>query len=107
MFDFKACFAALNHERAPFPWQERLFHQAMGGQWPKLLNLPTASGKTAIIDIALLILAAGSPAARRRIAFVVDRRVVVDEAARKAEHLAERLGAHPCNRCPNKNNRRQ
>lgn len=91
MFDFKACFAALNHDKAPFPWQERLFHQAMDGQWPKLLSLPTASGKTAIIDIALLILAAGSPAARRRIAFVVDRRVVVDEAARKAEHIAERL----------------
>lgn len=81
----------------PFPWQRRLFRQWLcpddttQARWPQWLQLPTASGKTAIIDLAVLALAAGSPCARRRIAFVVDRRLVVDEAARRARLIAQRL----------------
>ena len=72
----------------PFPWQERLCVQVLQARWPRVIGLPTASGKTAIIDIAVFALAAGAPEACRRIAFVVDRRVVVDEAAERARHLA-------------------
>jgi CRISPR-associated endonuclease/helicase Cas3 len=59
--------------------------------------LPTASGKTACLDIAVFGLAAQAnlpPEKRqtfRRICFVVDRRVIVDEAYQQALHLAESL----------------
>lgn len=72
----------------PFPWQTRLCARVLAVGWPRVLQLPTAAGKTATMDIAVFALAAGAPAARRRVAFVVDRRVVVDEASRRARHLA-------------------
>ncbi|MBV8844757.1 MAG: type I-U CRISPR-associated helicase/endonuclease Cas3 [Bryobacterales bacterium] len=96
---FEDWFRALNDNKKPFPWQQRLFRewlcpeQADSARWPELIKLPTASGKTALIDIAVLALAAGSPAARRRIVFIVDRRVVVDEAALRANAIRERLRA--------------
>jgi CRISPR-associated endonuclease/helicase Cas3 len=49
------------------------------------------AGKTAVLDVAVYALAKGAPGAARRIFFVVDRRVVVDEAAARAEHLKEAL----------------
>jgi len=97
---FDAWFRELNNlkpDKGPFPWQRRLFHQWLcpadtnDQRWPRLIKLPTASGKTAVIDLAVLALAAGSACARRRIVFVVDRRVVVDEAAMRATAIATRL----------------
>lgn len=90
LYDFKP-------DQDPFPWQRRLFRHWLcppnpaDARWPNLLKLPTASGKTSIIDLAVLALAAGSPCARRRIALVVDRRLVVDEAASRAHRIADRL----------------
>ncbi|MGR9053682.1 MAG: type I-G CRISPR-associated helicase/endonuclease Cas3g, partial [Gammaproteobacteria bacterium] len=88
--DFDAFFQAL-HDRVPFPWQTRLAkHLCERGRWPQALNLPTASGKTAALDAALfhLIVEAEKPAgerrAPRRIFFVVDRRLVVDEAYQRS-----------------------
>jgi CRISPR-associated endonuclease/helicase Cas3 len=75
----------------PFPWQERLAELALQGKWPASIGLPTSAGKTALIDIALFALAKRAPNAARRIFFVVDRRVIVDEAAERAGHLAEKL----------------
>ena len=81
----------------PFPWQERLAARVCAGSWPKALALPTASGKTACLDIAIFALAcqATLPAAERiaprRIAFVVDRRVIVDEAFDRARRIARYL----------------
>ena len=80
-----------------FPWQARLIHEiAEEGRWPDLLDLPTGSGKTVAIDIAVfhLALQADEGEARRaamRVAFVVDRRLVVDEAFSRAERLAAAL----------------
>lgn len=51
--------------------------------WPRVIGLPTASGKNAIIDIAVFALAVRAPEACRRIGFVVDRRVAVDEASER------------------------
>ena len=65
--------------------------------WPETLQLPTASGKTAVIDIAIFLLAhqANLPSeqrtAPRRIWFVVDRRIVVDEAYTRAARISEKL----------------
>ena len=101
--------------REPFDWQTCLAHRvlaagaqtvgddaaAIGGKkaWPEAIALPTAAGKTACMDIAVFALAAqadrlttGQPlSAPRRIFFVVDRRVIVDEAFERARLLATRL----------------
>ncbi len=84
----------------PFPWQSMLAEERAakpGGEWPQQIDLPTASGKTACIDIAIYALAAqfDSPVsertAPRRIWFVVDRRIVVDEAYERACQIADKL----------------
>lgn len=96
---FDNWFKAMNGGCEPFPWQQRLFHEWLcpkrpeDTRWPSLIKLPTASGKTALIDLAILALAAGSPCSRRRIVFVVDRRVVVDEAALRAHAIKQLLDA--------------
>ncbi len=81
----------------PFPWQVRLANRVCDGNWPRCIALPTAAGKTACLDIAVFALAyqADKPAdkrtAPRRIFFVVDRRIVVDQAYEHARHLAAAL----------------
>lgn len=96
---FDEFFNAL-HEYEPFDWQRQLARRvadAAGEGWPEVLALPTASGKTAVIEIAIFALscqAALPPDERtapRRIFFVVDRRVIVDEAFERARRLAKRL----------------
>ena len=89
--DFPAFFQEV-HGHAPFPWQSRLACEVIAsGAWPAVLDLPTGSGKTAALDIAVFHLAACAGRAERtapmRIAFVVDRRLVVDEAHGRAERL--------------------
>lgn len=79
----------------PFPWQDRLAEQVLAGQWPRAIGMPTAAGKTAVIDIAVFALAMHAPNSARRIFFVVDRRVIVDEAAAHAVELAECLRKAP------------
>jgi CRISPR-associated endonuclease/helicase Cas3 len=90
--DFPEYFSALNDDHEPFPWQQRLVDQLFdtGGLWPELLNLPTASGKSSAVDIALFALAAGLPVPRR-IVFVVDRRVIVQQAAEHARKISDAL----------------
>lgn len=85
----------------PFPWQARLVQEvvANGGLWPAVLGLPTSAGKTSALDAAVFLLAlqAGKSVHARTAAirtfFVVDRRIVVDEAADKARKLAKELNA--------------
>ena len=81
----------------PFPWQTMLAARVAGGRWPVALDLPTASGKTACMDIAIWALArqadrsVAERTAPRRIWFVVDRRIVVDEAHDRAAWIARKL----------------
>jgi CRISPR-associated endonuclease/helicase Cas3 len=96
---FPEFFQAL-HNLEPFPWQKALAARVLSGEgWPRLLPIPTGAGKTALMDIAVFALAseAGVSASGRRsplrIFFVVDRRVVVDEAHQRALGIARALEA--------------
>lgn len=97
--DFDRFYEAL-YGYKPFRWQSRLAQQICIGCWPDYLKLPTSSGKTAAIDIAVFALAyqacpenrpSGVVSAARRIFFVVDRRIIVNEAYRRASKMAKRL----------------
>ena len=106
--DFPAFFSALWGQE-PFAWQSKLAERVMGvaageplrsvakASWPEVLALPTGSGKTACIDIAVFALAVQGTAtmkavtAPRRIFFVVDRRIIVDEAHDRARRIAQKL----------------
>ncbi|MBK8803173.1 MAG: type I-U CRISPR-associated helicase/endonuclease Cas3 [Fibrobacteres bacterium] len=79
------------HGSSPFPWQQRLLDEVVEtGKWPSVLSLPTGTGKTAILDISLFALACGAKVPRRTI-LVVDRRIVVDDAYRRAEVIRSNL----------------
>ncbi|MDY0170273.1 MAG: type I-U CRISPR-associated helicase/endonuclease Cas3 [Thermoguttaceae bacterium] len=94
--DFDAYFREL-HDCEPYAWQRRLAAQAVEGAWPVAIDLPTASGKTACIDIAIFALAcqAWRPPVERtaptRVFFSVNRRVIVDEAYGRSRHIGEKL----------------
>jgi CRISPR-associated endonuclease/helicase Cas3 len=100
--DFPRFFEALwstDSRLEPFPWQRRLMRLVADERrgWPQVLDLPTGSGKTAVLDIALFHLAIeasrGTVArnAPRRIVMVVDRRTVVDQAYERAHLIADKL----------------
>ena len=87
---FDQFFSELHSGAKPFPWQRKLAERVLTSGWPAVIDLPTASGKTACIDIALYALACSS-ALPRRIFFVVDRRVVVNEASNRMKLIAKAL----------------
>ncbi len=99
--DFAAFFEG-THGFPPFPWQVALAERVSGGNWPRCIALPTAAGKTACIDIAVFALALqaarpfGERTSPRRVFFVVDRRIVVDQACQHATKLRDAL-ATPIN----------
>ena len=80
--DFTAFFHEVHGpKKKPFPWQIELAKQVCTSGWPEQLDLPTAAGKTSVLDIAVFSLAAQAADTNRtaplRIFFVIDRRVVV------------------------------
>lgn len=90
--DFAAFFGAI-HGHAPFPWQRRLVEQiAHENRWPDVLDLPSGTGKTAALDVAVFHLALQADRKERyaplRIVLVVDRLLVVDDADRRARKIA-------------------
>ena len=78
----------------PFLWQQRLFRRFIGNELPSALDLPTGLGKTSVMTIWLLA-RAFNPNLPRRLAYVVDRRAVVDQATTVAEELRDRISALP------------
>ena len=84
-------------DKSPFPWQIRLMQHWLEKGLPGSINLPTACGKTSTIDVAVFVLAEQAelpPAQRtvgRRLFFVVDRRLVVDDAHTHANRLVNAL----------------
>ncbi|MCC5807308.1 MAG: type I-U CRISPR-associated helicase/endonuclease Cas3 [Opitutales bacterium] len=90
---FPEFFAELNDGHTPFPWQSELAERAVAGDWPDCITAPTGSGKTACLEVAVYALASQAhlpPAERnaaRRIFFIVNRRVIVDEAFDRAQRM--------------------
>lgn len=100
--DFPQFFAAVHQDPngsgapTPFPWQqalvERIYHHDDARTaWPEIIDVPTGLGKTAVLDVAVFLAAARPPSPYRRIFFVVDRRIVVDEAHDHAKRIATAL----------------
>ena len=89
--DFAAFFRDV-HGYAPFPWQQRLTtHVLEACAWPKVIDLPTGTGKTAVLDTAVFAMAAQPKTTPRRVVFVIDRRIVVDQVYERAQRIRKRI----------------
>jgi CRISPR-associated endonuclease/helicase Cas3 len=94
--DFPACFKSLT-DHDPFPWQERLFAAMVAGGIPDACDIPTGLGKTSVI--AIWVLALGHSLLQEsetrkiplRLVYVVDRRVIVDQATDEGDRIKQRL----------------
>ncbi len=81
----------------PFPWQKAFAARVCAGSAPPYVTAPTGSGKTACLDAAVFALAvqASRPpterTAGRRIFFIVNRRIIVDEACDRGTKLVRKL----------------
>lgn len=100
--DFGAFHAGVHGGNRPFAWQQRLLEQIVAVKhWPRVLDLPTGAGKTTCIDVALFALALDATSdfaerwCPRRIAMVVDRRVVVDQVAQRGRDILRALLTSP------------
>ena len=91
--DFVTFFRDI-HGYEPFPWQRRLTTQVLDRRtWPKVIDLPTGTGKTAVLDTAVFAMAAQPAISPRRVVFVIDRRIVVDQVYKRALRIRERVEA--------------
>lgn len=91
------------HGRTPFAWQQRLAAEVLNpaksqaSGWPDVIRVPTGCGKTSILDVALFELAVqasrdpAAVSAARRVCFVVDRKLIVDEATDHAAMIRHKL----------------
>lgn len=75
---------------ASFPWQAALYERFVKGDFPRMCDLPTGLGKTSVIALWLLALAK-NPKLPRRLAYVVNRRTVVDQSTSEAERVRAQL----------------
>jgi len=84
--DWLRCALGLEPSQAPFPWQIDLLRLLLRGEVVPALDIPTGLGKTAVMAVWLVARALGA-SLPRRLVYVVDRRVVVDQATEVAESL--------------------
>jgi CRISPR-associated endonuclease/helicase Cas3 len=104
---FRHNFERLTGTR-PYVWQRKLFASmaAPESEWPEAIDLPTGAGKTSVLHVWLLALAhsirAGTHHVPRRLAWVVNRRVVVDQVTAEVEALVRPVNGEPSRleRCP-------
>ncbi|MDD9985969.1 MAG: type I-U CRISPR-associated helicase/endonuclease Cas3 [Spirochaetaceae bacterium] len=91
---FTALTAANGAGYRPFGWQIRLLGRLVKDDVPTNVEVPTGLGKTAVMALWLMALAAGTDLPRR-LMYVIDRRAVVDHATRFAERLRRNLPSTP------------
>ena len=94
MHNFRELFQQLT-DHDPFNWQEKLFEKFITGEFPDACDIPTGLGKTHVMTIWLIALAwwLKQPVRKLplRLVYVVDRRVIVDQATDEAMNLQGRL----------------
>lgn len=91
------------HDHLPFQWQVRLAEEVWESKtWPEHISAPTGAGKTSTLDIAVWLLArdvAENGIEGRhfplRTFLTVERRLVVDGAAKHADEIAESIESDP------------
>lgn len=82
----------------PFPWQESLYEQFISDapdNIPQSCKLPTGLGKTSVVAVWLLALAAQPQRIPRRLVYVVNRRTVVDQTTLEVEKYRHALVEKP------------
>jgi CRISPR-associated endonuclease/helicase Cas3 len=79
---------------SPFHWQRTLLERFLNAEIPDALDIPTGLGKTSVMAI-WLVARTLQPKLPRRLVYIVDRRVVVDQATREAENLRAFVESHP------------
>lgn len=103
--DFFIYYFERLRQKPPYPWQRKLFGQMVAREWPQVVDMPTGAGKTAVLWIWWLALAwskqQGTNGIPIRLAWVVNRRVVVDQVSSEVNDLCEewaklRFEALPC-----------
>src|SRR5437867_13100235 len=93
---FEAQYRSLSPQ-APMRWMGRMFDAVIGGRYPRLVDLPTGAGKTEMVVIWLLTLAwygtnrPGGQPVPRRLVWVVNRRVLVQQVFTVAKRLRATL----------------
>jgi CRISPR-associated endonuclease/helicase Cas3 len=79
----------------PLRWQRRLYGRILNGRIPRACRLPTGLGKTAVVPIWLLALAAEATrdhiSLPRRLVYIVHRRTVVDQVTTLCEKILAAL----------------
>ena len=79
----------------PYPWQRRLYGAFVAGRVPAAVDIPTGLGKT--LSVLLFLLARlRNPALPSRVAYIVDRRAIVDQTAAAVRAWIERMAELPC-----------
>lgn len=77
----------------PMKWMERMFDDITSGRYPRLVDLPTGAGKTELVVVWLLALAwfgmkrKESQVVPRRLVWVVNRRVLVQQVSRISDEI--------------------
>lgn len=91
---FDRAFEALT-DHSPLRWQRRLFNRLYAGKIPHTCDIPTGLGKTSVIPIWIIALSKqaeeGNITLPRRLAYIINRRTVVDQATTVVEQVRERL----------------
>jgi CRISPR-associated endonuclease/helicase Cas3 len=85
---FEDFFAGV-HGYRPFPWQSEFAHRLLTADVDQV-DVPTAAGKSAVVE-AHLWAAAMSERPRRRLFVVQNRRVLVDQISSRAEKALEAM----------------
>ncbi len=75
----------------PFPWQRELYERLKQGDVPRVCDIPTGLGKTAVVAVWLIALANHPGKLPRRLVYVVNRRTVVDQTTDEVERLRANL----------------
>ncbi len=79
---------------SPYPWQHRFYQSIIDGKIPTYLDIPTGLGKTSIMLIWIIAKAKSLQNTKIRIptrlVYMVDRRVIVDQATEEVNDIIEK-----------------